>query len=152
MKEESILFQHFENVMNAGLDQWFRWLYNLMDHGESGPNRIFVRTSNPEEYAYDSPRNRAGTGTRLGRQQAANCSLPERWECYRSGAPSTATPSPFAALHVAMGARTICDQIRDAQAASVNSALYGGGVEQPISKPAALSLEANMSLDKFAGA
>ena len=42
-----------ESMMNKGLDDWFRWLYWLMDTGivfESA--RMYVSRANPEQYAY----------------------------------------------------------------------------------------------------
>ena len=42
-----------ELLMNRGLDDWFRWLYWLMDTGAMfDPSRMYVRRSDPEQYAY----------------------------------------------------------------------------------------------------
>ena len=46
-------FTGLEPLMNQGLDQWFRWLYALVDTGvKLDPELLLVRSGNPEDYVY----------------------------------------------------------------------------------------------------
>jgi len=47
-----ILLEHIEGAFGKGLDQWFRWLYHVLDRGTWETQRIFVGNKNPEEYIY----------------------------------------------------------------------------------------------------
>lgn len=47
-----LVYRNVEHLLDAGLEQWFRWLYHVMDCGIWETERIFVSSANPEEYAY----------------------------------------------------------------------------------------------------
>ncbi|TMR94275.1 hypothetical protein [Nonomuraea basaltis] len=51
---KGILVSQLEQLMNEGLDEWFRWFYCFMENGLLfGPERLTVKRENPEEYAYE---------------------------------------------------------------------------------------------------
>lgn len=43
-----------ESMMNKGFDDWFRWLYSIMETGTLfHPDRMYVNRTRPEDYRYE---------------------------------------------------------------------------------------------------
>lgn len=49
----AFLFEQIEDIVgDKELDQWFRWFYDVLDHGRWETKRIFINSKNPEKYYY----------------------------------------------------------------------------------------------------